>query len=198
MRKILFVFIFLCFTSCCGPMGRMVFEDGMNLIEEEKEKRDAEEQSEPEIAVSIDGSLQMDVPEGWEVYGDPMPFDLRMTNSKCYTGVFVYNYLNFEEDVTAEDILNYHISDVESERNNFYLLHEEIKTLDNKTITHITYSGEKDWTKNIYYFSMVEFEGEERFAIILQTSLPGDFKDTQEEMDAMVESVELIKETISN
>ena len=198
MRRILLVCTLICFLSGCGPMGGKVFEDGMDLIGEEKEKPEADAQSEQEIAVSIDGSLQMDVPEGWEAFENPKPYDIYMTNSRAYTGVLVYDYSDLAENVEATDIFQYQISDLMSRRENVSVYQEEeTNASDNRSITHSVYIGEKDLTKSIYYFSMVEFEGEEKFAVIIQTSLPDEFEKNLEDLDFMVESVRLTEENLS-
>lgn len=186
MRKILLLCIVACLMVGCGSVGEMSLGSGKNAAEQES-------------AISVDGRLQMDMPEGWEVYEDPAPFDLRMTNSRSYTGVFVYSYSDLAEDVVAADIFDYQISDLMSRRENVSVYQEqETKNADDKTITQITYAGEKDLTKNAYHFSLVEFERGESFAIIIQSILFSDFEGNQEELDYMVESVKLTAEKVSN
>ncbi|MCI9147996.1 MAG: hypothetical protein HFG73_06980 [Hungatella sp.] len=192
MRKIVWVGIILCFMAGCSPAGRIMDRQREALAAREGEKP---EDTLKETAVSIDGSLMMAVPEGWEAYEDPAPYDLRLKSLKGYTGVFVYSYSDFEEETRPEEVLDYQITELMYRRENVSVYQEqEIKDLEYKVITQITYVGEKDSSENIYHFSLVDFEADKKFAVVIQSSLPDDFEDNREELNAIVESAELVKE----
>lgn len=189
MRKAIWAGIILCLTAGCSPAERPGQAKAPAQQEEETETAAAE------TAVSTDGSLTMTIPEGWEAYEDPDPYDLRLKSSKGYTGVFVYGDGDFDEGTEAGEVLDYQIQDLMSLREEVAVYRDlETETLEGRVITRITYTGKKDLTENIYHFSLVDFESEDKFAVIIQSSLPEEFEGNLEELNTMVESVKLTAE----
>lgn len=187
-RRLIGAGMMLCLAAGCSPAGRAAAQQAQTSAEQQEE-------AVRETAVSADGSLIMEVREGWEVYEDPAPYDLRLKSSKGYTGVFVYNYTDFEEGTEAGEVLDYQIEDLMSRRDEVSVYQEQkSRTLEDRIITQITYAGKKDLAENIYHFSLVDFESEEKFAVVIQSTLPENFESILEELNAMVESVKLTGE----
>lgn len=187
MRKAIWAGIILCLAAGCSPAKRP--GQAKAPAQEEMETAAAE------TAVSTDKSLIMTIPEGWEAYEDPDPYDLRLKSSKGYTGVFVYDDGDFDEGTEAGEVLDYQIQDLMSRREEVAVYRDlETETLEGRVITRITYTGTKDLTENIYHFSLVDFESEDKFAVIIQSSLPEEFEENLEELNTMVESAKLTGE----
>lgn len=143
-------------------------------------------------AQSIDGSLQMTAPGTWEVFEDPAPYDLRLRYRQLtYTGAFVYHLSELSDDITPAQLLDYHVSDLMSRRENAELVKEsESVAFTDKTITDIIYTGEHDLNENIYVFSLIEFTGKDMAVVVIQTCIPSEFEQMKDEMAEVVQSAQ--------
>lgn len=105
-------------------------------------------------------------------------------------GVFAFKKVDLETDSTPTDIFWEQVNDIKSKRKNI-LEKEALQKHDfgDKTITSVTYVGEKDSSPNYYRFSLIEFKRDSsKFAVTLQVVLPEDWEKSESLLKEIVES----------
>jgi hypothetical protein len=124
--------------------------------------------------------IEFSFPAGWQVNPEQNPYDLQCLSPKndMNTGVFAYKIEDLQAGSSPQKILQLHIDEIRSKRENFEELEAQERYVHGgKTITAVTYSGDKDNSPNYYRFALVEFENDsDRFAVLLQVSLPEAWK----------------------
>lgn len=139
----------------------------------------------------IENDLAFSFPNDWKLNEKENPFDLQCfsRSEELTTGVFVYEKIDFAENVSPEDVLALQIDDIQSLRKNFRFI-EELKDseIGDKRIKTVVYSGEKNGIKYYYVFSLVEFKEFEKFAVIVQTCIPSNFEKYKSTLDEIVNS----------
>jgi len=136
--------------------------------------------------------IEFSFPAGWYVNPQDHPFDLQCFSrfKEMNTGVFVFKKVDVALDSTPTDIFGTQVNDLKSKRRNF----EELEALqkheyEDKTVTSITYLGDKDSSRNCYTFSLIEFRADNsKFAVVLQVSLPGNWKTNKPVLESITRS----------
>jgi hypothetical protein len=109
-------------------------------------------------------SIEFSFPPGWQENRDDHPYDLQCSSSSknMNTGVFVFKRIDLATDSKPIDTFWKQVNDLKSKRGSFEEL-EALQTLnyDDKTVTSITYLGEKDSSQYCYRFSLIEFKADD-------------------------------------
>lgn len=142
--------------------------------------------------VTKSAPIEFSFPAGWYVNPKNNPFDLQCydPSNRMNTGVFAFKKVELASDSTPTDIFWQQVNDIRSKRKNF----QEKEALqkqedDDKTVTSVTYLGDKDATRNCYRFSLIEFKRDSsRFAVILQIALVGDWEKTKPILEEICQS----------
>jgi len=123
-----------------------------------------------------DGMVELSFPAGWHKNPKKHPYDLQCLSkeSEMNTGVFQFSTKDLARDTTGKTILGFQIEDLRSKRQNFEIEEpEEIIKLENKVLTTILFSGEKDKSRYFYKYTLVEFnDNSEIFIVVLQVAVP--------------------------
>lgn len=124
--------------------------------------------------------IEFSFPVGWHANQDDHPYDLQCSSSSknMNTGVFAFKRIDIAADSNPIDTFWKQVNDLKSKRRNFEEL-EALQTLnyDDKTVTSITYLGEKDSSRYCYRFSLIEFKKDNsKFAVVVQVALPGEWE----------------------
>jgi hypothetical protein len=136
--------------------------------------------------------IEFSFPAGWHVNPEDHPFDLQCLSrfEEMNTGVFVFQKADLALDSTPTGIFWTQINDMKSKRRNV----EELEPLqkheyEDKTVTTITYLGDKDSSRNCYTFSLIEFRTDNsRFVVVFQVSIPGDWKKSKPILESITRS----------
>jgi hypothetical protein len=136
--------------------------------------------------------IEFSFPAGWHVNRKENPFDLQCFSrfEDMNTGVFVFKKEDVALDSKPIDIFWTQVNDLKSKRRNFQEV-EPLRTheYDDKTVTSITYLGDKESTRNSYTFSLIEFRADPgTFAVVVQVSLPGDRETNKPIFESIVRS----------
>ncbi len=134
-------------------------------------------------------------PGGWFENMEQHPFDLQCFSPtrSLNTGVFAYRREDIREDLTPLGVLWESVEDLKSKRGGFTELRPLQKLeQDDKTITSIAYSGERDSSQYYYRFSLVEFKSDtSRFALLLQVAHPNGWAAGESVLADVVQSATL-------
>lgn len=136
--------------------------------------------------------IEFSFPAGWYANSADNPYDLQCfsQSKRMNTGVFAYKTLDIAAGSTPIDIFWQQINDLKSKRKNF----EELEALQkrehaDKTITSITYIGDKDSSRNCYRFALIEFAADDsRFAVVLQVGIPGEWEKSKPALEEITQS----------
>lgn len=111
--------------------------------------------------------------EGYQKIKDKSDYDLRLKNEKSYIGVFSYDINDFGEATSKIEVAYRTIDDLMSRRTEVKVEVPMKKIEDNAhTIYQVVYTAKRDGTKNVYCFSIVEFDqNTDLFAVVIFTSL---------------------------
>lgn len=122
------------------------------------------------------GSVKVDFPVTWVLNEEDNPYDLQYLapDGDANMGIFLYGREDLAEEDGVQNLLNFHVEDLQSKRDNFTLVEPEITLdLEDKTITRVVYSGEKNGGKFYYQFSAIDFKDQNnQVPIVLAVSLP--------------------------
>lgn len=167
--------------------------DGRNQNSSTRNSADGKEGGSNRVSfITKRAPIEFLFPAGWHVNPEDNPFDLQCLSrfEEMNTGVFVFKKVDLALDSTPTDIFWTQVNDMKSKRRNF----EELEALqkheyEDKTVTSITYLGDKDSSRNCYTFSLIEFRADNsRFAVVLQVSLPGDWKTSKPVLESITRS----------
>jgi hypothetical protein len=140
--------------------------------------------------------IEFTFPSGWKVNNEEHLFDLQCISrfDDMTTGVFVFTNEDLAEGSKPHDILSSQIKDLESKRTNFVVLEEKtIHEDDTRSVTTVTYSGDKGSLKSIYCFSLIQFADDPSvFAVVLQTAVPSVYRERKGLLAEVVRSARLI------
>lgn len=137
----------------------------------------------PVSFVSKYAPIKFTFPAGWYENPEEHPFDLQCfsRSQRMSTGVYAFKKVDLAVDSSPIDILWLQIDDLKSKRKHF----EEFEAIQkhedgDKTVTSVTYLGDKGSSRNCYRFSLIEFkEDESQFAVVLQVAIPGDWDQSE-------------------
>lgn len=125
---------------------------------------------------SADDLIELQFPAGWYENKTDNPYDLQCfsKDERMTTGVFLYKKEDLATDSTPQDLLQFHIDDLQSKRKHFRILEQEIVTHhDGKKLTAMVYSGDKSASKYYYRFTLIEFsESPGILLVVLQVAIP--------------------------
>ena len=136
--------------------------------------------------------IEFSFPPGWHTNRDDHPYDLQCFSSSkdMNTGVFVFKRIDLAADSEPIDTFWKQVNDLKSKRASFEEL-EALHTLnyDDKTVTSITYLGDKDSSRYCYQFSLIEFKADNsKFAVVLQVARPGGWEKSKPILGEIVRS----------
>jgi hypothetical protein len=119
-------------------------------------------------------------PAGWYANQDEHPYDLQCFSSSknMNTGVFAFKRIDIAADSNPIDTFWKQVSDLKSKRSGFDEM-EALETVqyDDKTVTSITYLGQKDSSRYCYRLSLIEFKTDNsKFAVVVQVALPSEWE----------------------
>jgi hypothetical protein len=122
------------------------------------------------------GQMSVSFPKDWKLNQETNPYDVQYLSPKGDTnmGIFLYAKEDLAEEDGIQKLLDFHVEDLKSKRQNFKLVEPQttIETAD-KTITQVVYSGEKNGGAFYYQFSAIEFkDSNNTIPITLAVSLP--------------------------
>jgi hypothetical protein len=106
------------------------------------------------------GPVEFQFPAGWYQNPKDHPYDLQCfsKDDSLTTGVFLFTKADLADSAHPGQILQSQIDDLRAKRENFKILEDIITVpLQDKTITTVVYSGEKDSLKYNYRFTLIEF-----------------------------------------
>lgn len=143
--------------------------------------------------------IEFTFPAGWYANPKVNPYDLQCMSpsEEANTGVFAFRMVDLEENATPQSIFQEQIEDLRSKRRNFVEL-EKVQKQEyaDKSVTTVTYRGEKDSSENYYRFALLEFKGDtSRFAIALQVAVPSAWSTNKPVLEQIVQSARLLPET---
>ena len=142
--------------------------------------------------------IEFSFPTGWYENPGKNPYDLQCfsPSEEVKAGVFAYRKAEFDPDQTPLSVMQDQVADLKSKRQKFFEM-EPIQTRDfsDKSITSVTYTGEKDSVTYCYRFSLIEFKADSnRFAVVLQVSIPEAWNAGKVTLDEIVQSARLLPE----
>jgi hypothetical protein len=136
--------------------------------------------------------IEFSFPSGWHVNTEENPFDLQCFSKfqTMNTGVFAFKKIDIGADSTPLEIFWEQIDDLKAKRSNFKELEPILKREhDEKTVTSITYTADKDSSAYCYRFSLIEFRTDDsKFAVVLQVTTPEEWKRNKSMLAAITES----------
>ena len=142
------------------------------------------------------GNVELEFPSSWSINPDENPFDLQCLSrsQQMNTGVFVYVKEDYEGELIPAEVFQEQIEILKSLRKNFRILEEQqFYQLEDKKLTTVVYSGEKNRFENYYKFTLIEFNDHpERFAITLQISTPEVWEKAEETFKIIVDSASVV------
>jgi hypothetical protein len=146
----------------------------------------------PLVLITKTAPIEFTFPAGWQVNADENPYDLQCLAplERMNTGVFAFRKIDLAAEATPAAILQEQIDDLASKRKNFQEVEaRRTQELADKTITSVTYAGEKDLARNYYSFSLIEFKADQsKFAIAIQVAVPGEWAESKPVLEAIVRS----------
>jgi hypothetical protein len=142
--------------------------------------------------VTKSAPIEFSFPAGWSQNQKQNPYDLQCIapSQSMNTGVFAYQKVDLAADSKPIDHLWSHVNDIKSKRKNFKEL-EAIQTYQHgdTSITSISFTGQKDSSRNCYRFSLVEFKADpSKFAVLIQVALPGEWNQSKPVLDEITKS----------
>jgi hypothetical protein len=142
--------------------------------------------------------IEFAFPPGWRLSREANPYDLQCfsKNEEMATGVFVFKQEDLASTATPADRFNEQIADLKSKRSQFKVLEPLSKSAKGQaTFTTVTYSGEKGASRYCYKFTLVEFKSDDsKFAVLIQTSLAGDWKNAKPIFEEITYSARPLKD----
>lgn len=143
--------------------------------------------------------IEFTFPPGWHRNKESNPYELHCfsKDEDMVTGVFVFKKEDLAATSTPIDILNRQIEDMQSKRRNFKVREPLSRSEKGDSVfTTVTYVGEKDFfSKNHYKFTLIEFKSDaNRFAVVLQVGLPGDWKDAKPILEGITNSARPLRD----
>lgn len=136
--------------------------------------------------------IEFSFPTRWYANPADHPFDLQCfsPSQNMNTGVFVYKKIDIAANSTPTDKFLEQINDLKSKRRNFEQFEAVQKyEYNDKIITSATYVGDKDSSRNLYKFSLVEFKTDNtKFAVVLQVAIPGEWEKSKPILEEIVRS----------
>jgi hypothetical protein len=141
--------------------------------------------------------IEFTFPAGWYRNSEQNPFDLHCFSPRenMLTGIYAYKKSRLVNP-SPHAILEEQIDEVRSKRQNF-VEREAIQTLQltDKSITTVTFVGEKGSARNWYRFALIEFKPDaDGFAVALQIATDGSFEEAKPIFAAITESARLVSE----
>lgn len=145
------------------------------------------------------GRIEMDVPAGWFAKDQNVQFDLQVMSGseQMNTGVFEYPATDMAKDADPHELLDFHVEDMRSKRENFEVYaDEQVVELPDKKLTTVVYTGERGSGRYLYSFTLVEFESEASvYPVILQVSFPSEWSEDKPVLEEIVQSIRVAEPT---
>ena len=172
LKNILILSLTICLCAC-GPES----EENPLPVQDSPER--VLEVPQGQYFVTANGPVEFFVPAGWFQNPGKHPYDLQVLSEdqQMNTGVFLFKMQDLAETTTPQDLLRIQIEDLESKRENFKVVEErKVEQLDDKTLTSVVYSGEKNDLSYIYRFVLIEFEDHpDLVPVVLQVAIPSNW-----------------------
>jgi hypothetical protein len=142
-------------------------------------------------------TVELTFPPGWFKNPEEHPFDLQCLSKDqtMNTGVFQFNRMDLEDDLSPKELLKLQVDDIKSRRENFKLVQEENTICDsNMSLTTVVYSGDLEASKYYYRFTYIEFDDEpDTYLVILQICSPSNWKKYAPVFDKITRSTRIKK-----
>ncbi len=139
--------------------------------------------------------IEFTFPDGWFPNKEKNPFDLQYFSrfEQLTTGVFLYKKIDLSSSYTARKLLDVHINDLKSKRNNFKILETEKEFQSGgMNIITVAYSGERGVSRNYYKFSIIESKKPaDAYLVILQTVIPSQWNKRKATLEKIIKSVRI-------
>lgn len=191
LLTLLFIIAALALTGCGTDSQKT--QDNSNGSSSLDSKSDSEPSAQTQTLTILD-TVNITLPADWNENANDHPFDLQFfsSNHSASTGVFLYDMDSLAADNTPQSLFTYHIEQIGENRTNFKLESELESNIGSSTIVTHIYTGESNASANYYMFSLVEFEGSDDIAIIMQTCLPEEWDTSKPVLIGIVESCALL------
>jgi hypothetical protein len=139
--------------------------------------------------------IQFAFPSDWKMVNKDNPFDLQLTNNNAYFSVFAFEKIDLAEGQTPQSIFNRQNDDLLGKRTNTKLVSTQSTMSGNITRNSKLYFGEKDGSKNYYYFSLIQFnDNPDVFMWVLISAIPSYAKREIVNWNNILSSATLISE----
>jgi len=142
--------------------------------------------------------IEFTFPEGWRPNKEVNSYDFSCfsKNGQMFTGVFAFKKEDLARNATPTDKLNEQIESVKSERTGFEIRDPLAKSEQGDLlIATVTYTGEKDSSKNCYRFTLIEFKSDpSRYAVVIQVGRSGDWNNAKPILEKITNSAKPLKE----
>ncbi len=181
-------------TRYVGPPGRLCLAVTALLVLAGCGTEDATP-APNQVFATADGRVELEVPGRWFKNPDKHPYDLQCFSPlhQMTTGVFLFTEDDLEAGFDPDALLDFQVADMRSKREDFKLKQERRRTeLPGIKLTTDVYTGARKRSKNVYRFTLVQFDGQPRLAlIVLQTALPENWPRHEPVLDAITRSIRL-------
>ncbi len=131
---------------------------------------------EPKYFSTANAPIEFKFPSDWYLNNEKNPYDLQcLSKDQSFnTGVFLFTKADLANRKGARELLEGQIEDLRSKRSNFQILEPmQTVTLNDKTLTTVSYTGEKEASKYNYRFTLIEFiEQPDYYPVVIQVALP--------------------------
>ncbi len=148
------------------------------------------------------GQVEVQVPSGWYPNPEDNPFDLQLfsEDQRMNTGVFVFPMADLASHMTPAVLLGRQIEDIRSKRENVEETEpKRVVEQDGKTLTSFAFAAEKDDSRCIYHFTLIEFKDHpEVVAVALQIAFPSEYRRVKPTLDSIIHSARLREDADSS
>lgn len=137
-------------------------------------------------------------PGGWAKSTGENPYELQCfpQNEQMMTGIFIYEKSDMPVAGEPKYLLDHHINDIRSKRENFRQYEDDTTTRGEETgQTTAVYSGEKDGDTYYYRFTLIEFDHmPEIIAVAIQTAFPDQWEKAEPILKKITRSARIVKQ----
>lgn len=149
--------------------------------------------SEPEDIVfsATDYPIQVTCPDGWSEK-EESNFDLQCQSKDraIVMSFFCYYDIDLSDDMSRQDFFEYQNQSLLDMREKVDLIEEMTETkYEDKTITSVLYSAEKENVKNYYYMNLVDISDSDCFTWILFTGMPSEINTARDTIAQILKTV---------
>ena len=115
-------------------------------------------------------------------------YDMYFESDTSNIGIFIYD----EEDITPEEILEFHEQEIITTRNNVKQIDTKTKTTNTKTIKTDIFEGINNGEENIYRFTIITYKNKPNYTVyVIEATLKEDYINNKEELETIIQNINL-------